>query len=217
MIGIPREYKILSVISIVAIIVGVLLFIFGNKAPQAGNLVVRTNAYSQGNMQARIVVTEFADFQCPACKTVQPTIKKIQSEYPQDVRFVFRHLPLSGHPLANISAEAAEAAGTQGKFWEMHDLLYAKQDEWGSLSKSMSEQEAIAKFIQYAKGLGLDDARFSSDLKTSAYNSIISDDTNAAMAAGVNATPTFFVNGTMLDAPSYDALKKAIDAALTSK
>ncbi len=136
------------------------------------------------------------------------------SDYPADIRLVFRHFPLTSHPLARISAEASEAAGAQGKFWEMHDQLYSRQDEWGDTTKKVSESDALIYFKAYADTIGLDQAAFAKAMEDNAHQAVISQDMNNAMAAGANATPTFFVNGKIVKEPSYEALKKAVDEAL---
>ncbi len=214
MVGFPREYKILGIIAIAAIAIGVLLFKFAGTPPSAAPLADRSGAYSKGLADARVVVSEFADFQCPACRTVQSTIAKLQSEYPRDVRFVFRHFPLPSHPYSQITAQASEAAGAQGKFWEMHDLLYNRQDEWGDTTKNISADKVSELISGYASIIGLDMNKFTQDLEKGTYRPIIIEDSNAAAAAGVNATPTFFVNGERVSSPSYESLKRAIDEAL---
>ena len=212
----PREYKLLGIILVLAIGLGWLLFHFGGtNAPQTVPLQDRADAYSKGSATARITLTEFADFQCPACRAARSVIDQVMADHPQDIKLVFRHFPLTTiHPLALLAAEASEAAGHQGKFWEMHDLLYARQEEWGSLAKSSSSQEALALFNRYATELSLDLPKFSKDIQTNAYNSIIDGDMSTAAASGVSATPQFFVNGKKVSEPSHAALKAAVDAAL---
>ncbi len=215
MVGFPREYKILGGIALGAIVIAVLLFKFAAEPKTAAPLVDRAGAYSKGLNDAKVVVTEFADFQCPACKSAQSLIEQIQTDYPRDVRFVFRHFPLPSHPHAQITALAAETAGAQGKFWEMHDYLYTRQDEWGDTTKNISTEKVTELLSGYASVIGLDATKFANDMNAATYRAAIIEDTNAAAAAGVNATPTFFVNGVKINALSYDALKKAIDEALT--
>ncbi len=134
--------------------------------------------------------------------------------YPNDVKFVFRHFPLSGHPLSMIAAQAAEAAGTQGKFWEMSDLLFEKQSEWGSTSASKSSQEALNFFVGYAGQLGLDQTAFKQAVESNTFADIINQDLAAGTAAGVNGTPSFYVNNSIVGQPSFEAIKQEIDKAL---
>lgn len=212
----PKEYKILAGISVGVIILGWLLFRFGgNSAPTAtATLVDRTGAYYKGSLEAKVTLTEFSDFQCPACRVAQATVDKIMIEYFGKVKLVFRHFPLDIHPLAKTAAEAAEAAGKQGKFWEMHDLLYSKQADWGDVSKNLSEAQAIEIFKSYAQQLNLNVATFTSDVTSNAYATVIAQDYNDGVTYGVGATPTFFVNQKQIKSPSYEAIKQGIDEAL---
>jgi protein-disulfide isomerase len=215
---ISREYKILGGLIIGALVLGWLLFYLTGNSSNTNQtktlLVDRPSAYYKGNKDAKVTITEFADFQCPACRLAQPTVNKLLADYPNNIKFVFRHFPLPNHPLAQISAEAAEAAGAQGNFWEMHDLLYYRQIEWGDLSKNLTEAQAKDLFKTYAQSLSLDTTKFTNDLNNSAYKSLIDQDYNQGIASGVDATPKFFVNNKVIATPNYDDIKKAIDAAL---
>jgi len=211
----PKEYKILIGIGIGAILLAWLLFSFGkNDLNQAGPLVDRSDAYVKGSQMATVTITEFSDFQCPACQTAQKTVDRIMSEYNGRVKLIFRHFPLDIHPLAKIAAEASEAAGKQGKFWEMHDLIYQGQAEWGDPAKRLSEDQAKEIFKKYAAELKLDLTLFNQALSDRLYSEVVSKDYNAGLAAGVRATPTFFVNGQAIKSPSYDAIKQGIEEAL---
>lgn len=210
----PREYKILLSIALGAIILGVVLFKFVDAPVNHTPLVDRANTYSKGSPAAPVVVTEFADFQCPACRAAHDISNRLLLTYPNDVRFVFRHFPLPNHPLALVSAEAAEAAGAQGKFWEMHDVLYDKQDEWGDLTKAVAREGAIGMFVGYAQQLGLDVTAFKSALDNNTFSPVINQDITTGSNSGVNATPTFFVNGTIVNQPTFEAVKKEVDKAL---
>lgn len=206
-----REYKILLSIAVGAIIIGVLLFKFAATPVGHAPLVDRTSAFTLGNPQAKIEVTEFADFQCPACRLARDYSTQLLAKYPNEVKIVFRHFPLSGHPLAQVSAQAAEAAGAQGKFWEMHDLLYDKQAEWGDVTKNLNRTQAINLFKGYARELGLDEARFATALEGNAGSIVINEDIAAATASGVDSTPQFFVNQERIDSPSLADISAAID------
>jgi protein-disulfide isomerase len=211
----PREFKILGGIALGAALVGWLLFRFGSGPIVSKPVNDRVGAYSKGAPQAKVVLTEFADFQCPACRNAKQITDKLMAEYPQDLRLVFRHFPLNTiHPRAALSSEVAEAAGAQGKFWEMHDLLYAKQDEWGNLTTKISDDNVMTIFQSYAQQISLDFPKFSSDLKDHTYQSIVNQDLSDATAAGVNSTPSFFVNNIMVRDISYEAIRAAIDEAL---
>jgi protein-disulfide isomerase len=129
---------------------------------------------------------EYGDFECPYCGRAEPTIRELLDSCEQDgLRYVFRHLPLADvHPRAQLAAEASEAAGAQGRFWEMHDLLYEHQDEL-----------APKDLVRYATDLGLDVERFTDDLRERRFLDRIEVDVDSADQSGVSGTPTFFVNG----------------------
>src|SRR6185369_17631925 len=115
---------------------------------------ITASEWSKGPKDAKVTLIEYGDFQCPACGTYYPMVKKINEEYGDKVLFVFRNFPLyTIHPNAGISAQAAEAAGLQGKYWEMYDLLFQKQDEWSSSNPAKAVEE---HFNGYAQSLGLD-------------------------------------------------------------
>ena len=126
---------------------------------------------------------EFGDFECPHCGRAEPVVRDLLED--TDVRYVWRHLPLTDvHPQAQLAAEAAEAAAAQGAFWEMHDLLLAHQDELEGKD-----------LMRYAEQLGLDTDRFHDELKASAHQNRVAQDVESADLSGVSGTPTFFVNG----------------------
>ncbi len=159
-----------------------------------------------------VVLIEYSDFQCPACGAYYPVVKKLLEKYKQDIKFVYRHFPLPQHKNARIAAYAAEAAGQQSKFFEMHDLLFKNQAEW---SENLNAREI---FNRYAKDLGLNIVRFTADVDNVEVTSIVSDQSASGLSLGVNSTPTFFLNGKKLGSPgsleAFDALiKDAIDKA----
>lgn len=205
----PKEYKILGGIALGAVILGIILFKFGGSPASYAPLTQRADAYSKGSESAQIIVSEFADFQCPACRQAQDISNQLLLAYPNEVQVVFRHFPLPGHTYAMLAAEASEAAGDQGKFWEMHDLLYEKQTEWSG--QQSSEEAVTAQFIGYAQSLGLNIEQFSKALDSKAHLEIINQDMSAGRAAGVGATPTFFVNDTMISSPTFEAIKQEIE------
>ncbi len=129
-------------------------------------------------------MVEYGDFECPYCGQAEPSVRKLLAEV-GDVRYVWRHLPLTEvHPHAQMAAEAAEAAAEQGKFWEMHDRLLDHQDELLPL-----------QLVAHAKELGLDAERFHNDLKKHLGAERVAADVDSADLSGVSGTPTFFVNG----------------------
>jgi Na+/H+ antiporter NhaA len=159
----------------------------------------------RGRPDAPVTLLEYGDFECPYCSTAEPTISELLRRFEDEVRFVFRHLPLNDvHSSAQIAAEAAEAAAAQGAFWDMYDLLLAHQDEL-----------APRDLIRYAAQLGLDVDRFRDDLRQRRHAARIAEDVASADASGVSGTPTFFVNGRRHDGV-YDvaALSSDIKQAL---
>jgi protein-disulfide isomerase len=147
----------------------------------------------RGSAAAPVILVEYGDFECPACGQAYPIVKALEQQLAATLAVVFRHCPLSTiHPHAQRAAEAAEAAGAQGKFWPMHDLLFERQDalEDGDLAR-------------YAAELGLDLTRFARDLATHRHLAKVRADFSSGVRSGVNGTPTFFVNGLRHDGP-YD-------------
>jgi protein-disulfide isomerase len=159
---------------------------------------------TKGPASAKITVVEFSDFQCPFCSRVNPTMARIAKEYPDDVRIVFKHLPLSIHPKAPAAHAAAEAAHRQGRFWEMHDAIFADQ-------AGMSPE----RYREYAQQIGLDLERYDRDLKAAEVQKRVAADTAEAEKLGVTGTPAFFVNGRYLSgAQPYESFQRLIDAEL---
>lgn len=145
---------------------------------------------ARGNLNAPVTVEEFADFQCPSCGAYYPELKKIEAEYGDRLRVVFRENPLLPmHQYALVAAQAAEAAGLQGKFWEMHDKLYENQKTWSE------SKDVVPLFADYAKQIGLDTDRFMRDLNGEAVAVRIFQDGKRSHALLIQSTPTFFVNG----------------------
>ncbi len=145
-----------------------------------------------GSSRARVVMTEYSDFQCPKCGQAVPIVKALMKSYPEDVRLVFHHAPLKQHKWAVLAAQAAESAGLQGKFWEYAEHLFAKQSEWSAAV------DPKPLFIVYAKELGLDVDRFTQDVDSSFVAEIVRKEKAHADAIEVPATPTFFINDRML-------------------
>jgi cyclophilin family peptidyl-prolyl cis-trans isomerase/protein-disulfide isomerase len=152
---------------------------------------VTEDDHVKGPEDAEITFIEYADFQCPACSGLHTLSEYLTDRYGDQLRFVYRHLPLvSIHDKAIITAEATEAAAAQGKFWEMHDLLYEEQQEWNGLS----EEDLVDKLIEYAGELELDTERFEEELAEHIYREQIMADYEAYQEYGQMATPTYVVN-----------------------
>jgi len=157
-----------------------------------------------GASHAPVTIVEYGDFECPMCRQAEPAVQQLLVHHPSAVRLVFRHFPIeSAHPHALLAAEAAEAAGADGKFWEMHDLLLANQDKL-----------RIFDLLRYAGQLGLDQDRFHEDMMRRANEGRIAADLESADLSGVSGTPTFFVNGRRhYGAYDVHTLKQAIRTA----
>lgn len=163
------------------------------------------SSFTKGPADALVTIVEFSEFQCPFCSRVNPTIDKIQKEYGDKVRIVFKHNPLSFHKDAPLAAQAAIAAGKQGKFWEMHDVLF----------KNMKKLKP-ADIDGYAKGLkGLKFDQFKKDLTSAETKKAVADDQALASKVGARGTPNFFINGEQLSgAQPFAKFKATIDKQL---
>jgi protein-disulfide isomerase len=147
----------------------------------------------QGPADAPVTLVEYGDYQCPYCGAAYPIVKELQDRMGERLRFVFRNFPITtSHPHAEQAAEAAEAAAAQGRFWEMHDLLYENQ-------RRLDDQSLHA----YAEQLGLDVDLFDKELAEHVHASRVREDFMSGVRSGVNGTPSFYVNGTRHD-DSYD-------------
>jgi len=145
--------------------------------------------HAQGPAGAPVTLVEYGDFECPYCGQAYPIVKALQARLGGRLRFVFRHFPLSeSHPHAEHAAEMAEAAGAQGKFWEMHDVLYEHQ-------RALSDRDLTA----YAAALGLDEVRATRELEQGTYEAKVQADFRGGVRSGVNGTPTFFIDGVRYD------------------
>lgn len=167
--------------------------------------------HTKGNSQSAVALVEYGDFQCPACATYFPVVKQLGEEFGDRIAIVYRHFPLLQiHANAEPAARASEAAALQGKFWEMHDMLFEKQSEWAK--KSNVEDT----FVEYARNLGLDEQRFANDIKSSQVRGRVQEDLQAALANGLSSTPTFFLAGKNISHPqSYGEFRQLIEAELT--
>jgi protein-disulfide isomerase len=148
-----------------------------------------------GNANSKVLFVEYGDFQCPSCGGAYAQVKAATEQYQDKVAFVFRNFPLTTiHANARAAAAAAEAAGLQGKYWEMHNMLYEGQADW----ENLTGDQRTSVFVSYASQLSLDQAKFKTDLAGSQVNKKISFDQALGNKVGVNATPTFYINGTKI-------------------
>ncbi|MDO8571072.1 MAG: DsbA family protein, partial [bacterium] len=154
------------------------------------------------------------DFQCPACEAYYSILKQVHEKYGNKIQFVYRHFPLSTiHPHAERAAQVAEAAGKQGKFWEMHDMLFENQSSWSS------EGNPDQTFIKYAERLTLDLDRFKKELDSKEVRGKVTNDSSSGAKLGVQGTPTFFLGGKQLDRnpQSFEEFSEIITNALASQ
>lgn len=202
---IPSETKVF--LSIGAATLGVILVVallFSRPpAPVAQNRLLPPEAHTQGTATAATALVEFSDFQCPACKAYQPVVDELLNTYGEKIYFSYRHFPLPQHAFGEQAARAAEAAAKQGKFWEMHALLFAKQDDFSETLWS-----------KLAKELKLDEGQFQKDFTSIEILDIINLDKADGLSLGVNSTPTFFLNGVKLPPMNVDELKLKVTDAI---
>jgi protein-disulfide isomerase len=176
----------------------------GRPDPSQRYEVDVSRAPAWGPASAKVTIVEFSDFQCPFCGRVWPTLQRIRAEYGDDVRLVFKHMPLGIHAHAEDAAVAAEAAHRQGKFWEMHNALFANQ-------RDLSPERLAA----HAKQIGLDAERYQKDVASPDVRKRVTDDLAEAEKLGVSGTPGFFVNGRFLSgAQPFESFKRLIDEEL---
>lgn len=189
----------------------------GNPSPETMEkiekpLQVVSDDWQKGSFGSKVTIIEYADFQCPACGSYNPVVKRLEQELGNKILIVFRHMPLTNiHKNALPAAKSAEAAGRQGKFFEMSDVLFEKQEEWSNLADPENQ------FKDYAKQIGLNVDQFTTDFKDPSIDKHIKRDVQSAYQLGVNGTPTFFVNGMKINNPrSYDEFKVLIETLLTN-
>ncbi len=175
---------------------------------------VSGNDWVKGNTKSNIVLIEYSDFQCPACGRYYPILKELSQEFKNNIQFVYRHFPLRQiHANAQFAAQAAEAAGKQGKFWEMHDVIFEKQSEWSNQKREQVEEN----FISYARVLNIDVTQFKEDLNSKEVIDKVNNSYQGGIKARVNSTPTFFLNGEKIQNPrSYEEFRNVINKALDS-
>lgn len=173
-----------------------------SKAPPGAN-----PAWSKGAPNAPVTVEEFADFQCPTCASMHPRVNELMAAYGSRVRVIFRQFPLQGHQWSYDAACATEAAGMQGKFWDMQNLIFTNQQTWSTSS------DARKIFTEYAKTLGLDVAKFSDDMIGMVAKNRVDADLQRGRAIGVGSTPSFYINNQPLG-NNLNALRQMVDVEL---
>jgi protein-disulfide isomerase len=218
--------QFLGVLAAIIIVLGGIFVISNHHSQSSGASSSASGSASntptnhvEGDLSSKVTLLEYGDYQCPACEEFYPTVKAVEAKYNATIKFQFRNLPLTQlHPNAFAGARAAEAAGLQNKYFEMHDALYDDQAAWDTSSTPLTA------FDQFATQLGLNVTKFNSDFASSTVNNAINADLAAFSKTGAEmATPTFFLNGVQLtntnlidssDEPSITAFSTYIDAAL---
>jgi len=210
------DYKLIGIFALLTLIMIGAFAYFGSRGDHgpvdAAKVdeakLVQDYSPRKGSETPKVTIVEFADFQCPACGAAHPGLKKVSDEFSKDVQFVFRNFPLPIHDNAEKAAFAAAAADEQGKFWEMHDLLFENQNAWSAGNPGRA-------FEDYAQQLGLDLDQFKKDRTSEKIKERIRLDKGDANALEVNATPTIYINGVEFkQGASYENLKTAIEKAL---
>lgn len=200
------------------IVFGAILFISKKdaSAPDSGDgSKGQTTNHTRGENKKNVVLTEYGDFQCPACAGYYPIVEQVVEKYKDDIQFQFVNFPLTQiHPNAMLAHRSAEAASNQGKFWEMYGLLYQNQTTWSSLPSN----QADTTFRTYAQSLGLDMTKFDTDQKSQATNSIINADISKGKELGITGTPSFYLDGKKIENPKdLEGFNKLIEDAIKAK
>ena len=197
----------LGVIAVTVLLIAGAAFFLTRPTPPAVAIprdeLIPAGTNTTGNATAGAYLVEFSDFQCPACKAAKPVVDDVIKTYGDKLLFAYRHFPLSQHPYGEKAAIAAEAAGRQGKFWEMGDLLFSDQE---NLSDALIEE--------YVKELKLDKGQFDKDIEGRALKDKVQKDSDYGITIGVNSTPTFYLNGIKLNLPSFADLKQKVADAV---
>lgn len=182
---------------------------YSSHVSNRANEGVAVTPHVKGNPDAEVVLVEYSDFQCPACKQFAPVVDRIVSEYEDSLRFEYRHFPLIGnHPNAVPAAIAAEAAAQQGEFFRMHDILFERQQEWASAAAPN------ALFKEYAAEVGLDTELFARHLDSSLLRDTVEESFEDARERNFSGTPTFLLNGEEMQFQTFSEFEERIVNAI---
>jgi protein-disulfide isomerase len=221
-----KVFIIVVIATLVLLLGGIFLFTKNSGNPNQATVnssllmpqnAVETSGIVNGNYlpatpSATVTLVEFGDYECPACGAYHPLVKQALTDLAGKFNFVFRNFPLTQHANAPISSYAVEAAALQGKFWQMHDKIYETQNDWSNST------DARSIFIGYAKDLGLDVTKFTSDIDSAAVKNKVQSDLNDGLTIGINQTPTFYLNGQMLNLTgSANEIEQDVQNALGGK
>lgn len=197
-----------AVVAVIALLIGWLMA----RSNSSGSATVPPSSeiiagdWTKGGADAEVKIIEYSDFQCPACGAYYPIIKQLTEEFGDSVQFAYRHFPLASiHQNAEPAARAAEAAGVQNAFWDMHDMLFERQNEWSN------SRDAGDLFAGYAEALGLDTTQFEADYNSDSAKNTVKAHEQAGRRIGVAGTPTFVLNGEKITNPtSYEAFRSLV-------
>ncbi len=200
---------VLVIIGLGAVVLG-MVGVVSQKSQKAASGVlinsVSSNDWVRGGKNAKVTLVEYSDFECPACGYYYGMVKQLEKDFPGDLEVVYRNFPLPQHKYGKLAAQAAEAAGKQGKFWEMHDMLFEKQNEW-----SVSN-DALQNFAVYAQSLNLNIDKFKADMNSSEISDKIQASIDDGNKQGLQGTPTFFLDGKQITNPaSYNDFKALVE------
>ncbi len=205
----------ITLLVVIAVVAGVFTFTKHKNNPTTNNATAsQPTSHTEGSTKSGVVLIEYGDYQCPACGQYYPIVKQVFDKYKDRITFQFRNFPLVQiHQNAFASARAAEAADKQGKYWEMHDLLYENQQTWSTATNPTSY------FAAFAQQLGLNVTQFQTDMQSSEVSGQINADISEAQKIGANSTPTFVLDGKKLEKnpTSVDDFNKLIEDAIKAK
>jgi len=215
----PKAVKPILIIVLAVVVAGGAAVYFSRQPDQPANtsgtatLKGTGGGHFRGPENAKVTLVEFGDYQCPSCKAFHPVVLEALARYPQDVRLEFHHYPLvSIHANSMAASLAVEAAGEQGKYWEMHDLLFERQEEW---AKSPNPEP---DFVALAQRLGLDPNAFMQAMRSPQLQDRVLQDVVRAQDSNVEAVPTFFIDGQKQNLPlSIMAFVDTIESHLHNK
>lgn len=163
----------------------------------------------KGSKESKVILVEYSDLQCSACDYYYPVVKRLGEEFGDKIGIAYRHFPLSQHKNAKPAAYAAEAVAKQGKFWEMHNIIFDNQKKWAE------DKNAKEVFSEYAKSIGLNMEQYNKDVDSQEVKDKVDSDYESGVRSKVDSTPTFFLNGDKIKNPAnYDEFKKLIDDAI---
>jgi protein-disulfide isomerase len=217
---------IIGVIATCALIIGGIMLFSGNSdnsktSVQNSSILISDHSYITSGVingeylpaspSATVTLVEFGDYVCPACAAYEPYVKQILTDLPGKVNFVFRNYPLSYHTNAPLASYAVEAAGIQGKYWQMHEKVFTTKDTWSNLS------DPTNTFVGFATDLGLNIDKFKSDISSQTVKDIVSQDRSDGDKTGLSETPTFYLNGVKVNLTgNFSDLENIVKRSLSS-